>query len=642
MSSTLRTETLHLADAAAPPTAGPLPILHGTGVRVEAPEADPAMAARIAYGRPATLLPYTGQGRYDRVRGPRGLPAVVLENEELTAVFLPGLGGRLWSLRHRPTGRELLHRNPVFQPANLALRGAWFAGGVEWNLGATGHHPLTCEPLHAARTHRADGTPVLRMYEFERMRRLVLQLDAWLPAGSPLLHVQVTVHNPGPDEVPVYWWSNAAVPEQPGGRVLAPAEAAYHLDHGARLRRVPFPGEGGVDPGRAGELPVAADHFFELPDSVDRPWIAALGPDGSGLVQLSTARLRGRKLFQWGSGSGGRRWQEWLSGPGARYLEVQAGLAPTQLEHLPLPGRTAWSWTEGYGLLAADPATVHGDWAGAVRAVGARVAELTLDTADAPTGAPVEVVQRGSGWGGLEQLAGGLPAVPGLPFPAPGEAQRPWRHLVESGTLPVCDPPAAPVLGEHWRQRLSGAEDWHALLQLGLLELAAGRPAAARAAWRRSLATTRTPWALRHLGELARLSGKPGEAAELLAEAHELLPGLAELTVETLGALLEAGRAAQALALADGLAPEQRGLGRVRLLAARAALAAGEPDRARRLLAEGIEPADLREGEDSLDALWFGVHEAELAGGGTVTDQVRAEARERFPLPHRYDFRMHG
>jgi Domain of unknown function (DUF5107) len=50
-------------------------------------------------------------------------------------------GGRLWSLVHKPTGRELLHRNPNFWPANLALRNAWVAGGVEWNLGTIGHSP---------------------------------------------------------------------------------------------------------------------------------------------------------------------------------------------------------------------------------------------------------------------------------------------------------------------------------------------------------------------------------------------------------------------------------------------------------------------------------------------------------------------
>lgn len=164
--STLRQELLRI-EGTPDPVGGTLPILHGLPARTaEGAGFDEEMRRNLAYGAPHSLLPYTRQGDYDRVRAERELPAVVLENETLTATFLPSLGGRLWSLVHRPSGRELLHRNPILQPANLALRDAWLAGGVEWNLGTTGHWPLTCEPLHAARLTAADGTAVLRMYAF--------------------------------------------------------------------------------------------------------------------------------------------------------------------------------------------------------------------------------------------------------------------------------------------------------------------------------------------------------------------------------------------------------------------------------------------------------------------------------------------
>ena len=68
------------------------------------------------------------------------------------------------------------------------------------------------------------------------------------------------------------------------------------------------------------------DLFFDIPAS-GRKWEAALDGSGTGLVQTSTDRLQGRKLFMWGSGSGGRHWQEFLSAPGRAYLEIQAGLA---------------------------------------------------------------------------------------------------------------------------------------------------------------------------------------------------------------------------------------------------------------------------------------------------------------------------
>src|SRR5206468_1078732 len=131
-------------------------------------------------------LPYRMQDGYNRNKRVQGLPSLVLENEMLRATFLPGLGGRLASLYQKAAGRELLSRNPVFQPANLALRNAWFSGGIEWNPGGPpGHHYLTCSPVFAARVEGPDGAPILRIYEWDRVQRFPWQIDFHLPPGSP-------------------------------------------------------------------------------------------------------------------------------------------------------------------------------------------------------------------------------------------------------------------------------------------------------------------------------------------------------------------------------------------------------------------------------------------------------------------------
>ena len=96
------------------------------------------------------VLPYRMQDQYTRQRQPLTFRSIVLENETLKATFLPEIGGRLVSLVHKPLRRELLHRNPVFQPANLAIRNAWFSGGIEWNIGQVGHTFTTCSPLFAS------------------------------------------------------------------------------------------------------------------------------------------------------------------------------------------------------------------------------------------------------------------------------------------------------------------------------------------------------------------------------------------------------------------------------------------------------------------------------------------------------------
>src|SRR5438552_552926 len=60
------------------------------------------------WGEEASILPYRLQDQYDRARRPRAFKAAVLENEFLRATFVLELGGRLWSLIHKPTNCELL------------------------------------------------------------------------------------------------------------------------------------------------------------------------------------------------------------------------------------------------------------------------------------------------------------------------------------------------------------------------------------------------------------------------------------------------------------------------------------------------------------------------------------------------------
>jgi hypothetical protein len=316
---------------------------------------DPGVPGEIRqnmmYGHLPNILPYAMQDGYNRERKRRDFRVAVLENNVLKATFLLEFGGRLWSLYHIPSQRELLFVNPVFQPANLALRNAWFSGGVEWNIGTIGHSPFTCAPLFAARGDGPDGTTALRMYEWQRIRQVTYQIDAWLPDDSPVLFVRVCIRNPHAREIPMYWWSNIAMPETPETRVIVPSESAYRYtyDH---LNKIPVPTHAGLDYTYATRNARAADFFFHILDDA-WPWIAALDGNGIGFVQVSTQRLKGRKLFVWGMGRGGRKWQEFLSVPGQSYLEIQAGLARPQLEHVPMPADTEWEWLEAYGLLEA-------------------------------------------------------------------------------------------------------------------------------------------------------------------------------------------------------------------------------------------------------------------------------------------------
>ena len=158
-------------------------------------------AKYIGKGMISSLLPYRISDSYTRERSVRDFNAAILENEHVRAVFLPELGGRLWSLYDKKKDRELLYKNDVFQPCNLALRNAWFSGGVEWNVGIKGHNPLTCAPLFAQRLYNDAGDEILRMYEFERIRGIVYIIEATLKGDALLMNI--TIENTAERDTPM-------------------------------------------------------------------------------------------------------------------------------------------------------------------------------------------------------------------------------------------------------------------------------------------------------------------------------------------------------------------------------------------------------------------------------------------------------
>src|SRR4051812_17520737 len=61
-------------------------------------------------------MPYPVQDGYTRARTMTDISVAVLENDILKATFMLPYGGRLWSLVHKASGRELLFTNERFQP----------------------------------------------------------------------------------------------------------------------------------------------------------------------------------------------------------------------------------------------------------------------------------------------------------------------------------------------------------------------------------------------------------------------------------------------------------------------------------------------------------------------------------------------
>ena len=613
------------------------------------------ISAGARWGKVKNIYPYPMQESYTRETRATELTAVVLENEHIRALFLPQLGGRLWELTDKATGKELLHTQDRIQFANLGLRNAWFAGGIEYNIGTRGHSPTTCVPLHTAIVRTPEGQEILRMWEFDRLREVVFQIDAWLPADSKVVLVAVRIRNPNDKTVPMYWWSNAAIPQTPDTRVIAPADHAYATDYDGSMARVNPTKFQGMDATWPHSNTHAVDFFFDLAPQ-ERRWEVAADHAGDGLALVSSAQLRGRKLFVWGENVGGQRWQQWLTPSGSaaqrHYAEIQAGLAQTQFEHVPMPAGASWQWVEAYGNAALDPALAAGNWEDAVGHGAQRVAALVSEQAiaqalaDAGTWAdlaPSEMVVAGNGWGALERARrqhADLDWIDETGTPFDPETltsdQGPWAELLrvnegivekpfEASAAEVPSQPfggaASFVRGLDWEDLLTAGRNTsaeaafhHAVMVHARASSGVADQAVVARLYRQVLETTfaageplsvpSRAFSHRGLGlALLALEDIDGGLAELMT-ACVLAPECRELLVEAATLTLDNGSPELTLELL-GRAPESlTGLGRLRFLQAKAHAALGEIAPAAAILKSGVEVVDLREGVNSLSDLW--------------------------------------
>lgn len=427
----------------------------------------------IGYGSRDNCYPYRNQNHYiDETL--QDVQVAILQNEYLYAEFLPSLGGRLWKLKNKKTGQDILYHNDVIRFRNLATRNAWFSGGVEWNIGIIGHTPYTCDNLYCAKVTGKNGEEVLRFYEFERVREVYYQIDCWLDKDK--LYVRVSIHNNQLKTVPMYWWSNIATPEYKGGRVIVPANSAYNNSDGIGITKSKIPFDKGVDVSYPENIVNTIDYFYDISEKSPK-FIANVDSSGCGLLQYSSCRLKGRKLFSWGHVPGSKHWQEQLTENAGDYVEIQAGLGKTQYECIPMPPKTHWDWIECYTSVELD-IPVSSEYDKLVECVKGKFSsdfmdELCEKTYDSIAMVKGDLISKGHGYGYLNDIINhNCPKH--LQFDICADSKK-WLDLFETGKLCNANVATDFLCGDSMEKLLLDNEkenntNWLLYYQLALIE----------------------------------------------------------------------------------------------------------------------------------------------------------------------------
>lgn len=624
------------------------------------------------------ILPYTQIDKYDRQRKDTQIPSIVIENSKLKATFLPTLGARLISLVDKENDKELLYCNTGIQVANLGITDAWFAGGIEWNIGQYGHTFNSSSNVFASVQQGSDGEDFLRFYDYERCKGLWWNLDFHLPKDSSLLYAHVDIHNLYEEKTSMYYWTNIAVELTDSTRVFAADENAIYLD--------PFAPEGsrrygqmhlpdieiypGLDASYPKRFEYSNEYFFTCDES-KMPWESAIEKDGTGFFEASTPLLAYRKMFCWGNHKGGKHWQRFLAPElGDReYVEIQGGLAASQLHGMYINGKSTMSWTQAFGAIQVNPQKAHRvDFHVSNEYVSSQVyniidhEQLVLLDKQFEMDAKVEprkILQKATGWGYLEKMLRGITLPPAFKFDRSDvtKNEEPWLKLIEKDVLPLSSKEALPfhvVVNEKWSNKLKEAISKSSDLEqiatlkhyLGIALLEQEKEVEAMQCWYDVMNTYPNVWTARNLAVFENRRGAVNFAKAWYKKALDL-PGFytdVSLPKEYLKFLVDNEFFDEALEYFNSLPKDYVELDDVIALN-RAILAAhfNDADTIKKLVIDrGV--AHIREGEAPINELWYKYNAILYAKEHNVeiTDDLIKRMEEEKIIPFELDFNMYS
>ena len=330
----------------------------------EAPDRHPMfLDQRVYQGSSGKVYPLPFTDRIAETKTDRPWQAVWLENEFLSVMLLPELGGRIHVARDKTNGYDFIYRQHSIKPALVGLAGPWISGGIEFNW-PQHHRPATFLPVDIQIEEHADGAKTVWCGDHDPLARMKGMHGVCLHPGRAYLELKVRVYNRTPLSQTFLWWANVAVRVHEGYQSFFPPDVHYVADHAKRaLSEYPWCHGRyyGVNYGArpsAGVRPNEVPSQFAPPRGGPSGLIPDYAPDDlswyanipvptsymcmgtkedffggydhlqqAGLVHYADHHIApGKKQWTWGNHEFGYAWDRNLTDADGPYVELMAGV----------------------------------------------------------------------------------------------------------------------------------------------------------------------------------------------------------------------------------------------------------------------------------------------------------------------------
>jgi tetratricopeptide (TPR) repeat protein len=322
------------------------------------PDPVPIFARPNMRGQGARLYPYYFYNQFSGVGVDKEWTVVRLENPYLSVAVLPQVGGKVWGAREKSTNREFLYTNHVLKFREIALRGPWTSGGIEFNFGIVGHAPSTATPVDYALRRNADGSASCIVGAMDLPSRTRWSVAITMPKDKAYFETNGAWHNPSPFSQSYYFWSCAAIKTADDLKYVFPGR--FQIGHDYAVPLAPWPADaqgrdlswyrnndfgGSKSYFTVGEYENFYGAWYKNSDAGFGHW--ALYDD-----------MPGRKVWIWDESRAGEIWVDLLTDTDGQYTEPQAGRLLNQSDHeFFKPGRSdrwqeLWFPYKGIGPMA--------------------------------------------------------------------------------------------------------------------------------------------------------------------------------------------------------------------------------------------------------------------------------------------------
>ena len=269
------------------------------------------------------IYPYSRIDGYSHKGEPKEWKMVKLENEYIEVYILPELGGKVWGAIDKKTGKEFIYKNDAVKFRDVAMRGPWTSGGIEWNSGVIGHHPGGAAPVNYKLFTDDKGTAHCVVGGMDLTSHMQWRVDISLPVDISYFESKTFWFNATPFSQSYYYWSNAAVKSAEDMHFYFPGN--YWLGHDGLPHPWPVD-EQGIDRSWYKNNTDNNSSSFHIFGSIDNYFVSYFHDEDFGSGHWSRSYgVPGKKIWLWSQAPNGAIWEGLLTDKHGQYVEVQAG-----------------------------------------------------------------------------------------------------------------------------------------------------------------------------------------------------------------------------------------------------------------------------------------------------------------------------